>query len=108
MDQEKVRSVEIKICTQIALNMICFFKKLERHIFCMLCVPRVIHMEKAQRMVSGLGPLSATVWAVPVRGGSLEATWESHVDALGDFRPWRHTSPVYYTSAPVNKSCHLH
>lgn len=48
--------------------------------------PVECHIEKVQKIVSGLGPSATIVPAVTVGGGSQEATCGFDIDAFIDFR----------------------
>lgn len=68
------------------LLLIFFFENFECHIFCMLHFPLECHIDKAQRIFSGMGPLSTIAHSITVCEGSLGATCGPHIDAFGDFR----------------------
>lgn len=68
--------------------------------------PLKYYIEKAQRIVSGLGPSPTIVHAVTGCDGSLWATGGFPIDAFGHFRQVE-PHQLYFTSAPINKSCHL-
>lgn len=82
--RKKVGIVESKICTQISFFF--FFKKKIGYHICLLYFPLECYIEKAQRIVSGLGPSSTIVHAITGWDASLGATSGFPIDAFGDFR----------------------